>query len=222
MREWFLLIILGCLLCLALAMALYPLRKRKKNLLIVSPLLISAALVLYWYWGAFNAWHHFLQQEANREQILALMQTIRSPEELIAKLKARLNNKPESAKGWYLLGRLYASQNKWIDANRAFATARKLKPDEISFMINYAQSLWQLNQRRFNEDIVKLFKEVLSRDAKQPDALAMLAMDAFMRHDYYSAIDYWQRLLQIVEPGSEDDLAIRKAIAKAEQNIARK
>lgn len=49
----------------------------------------------------------------------------------------------------------------------------------------------------------------------------MLAMHAYLSHDYEAAINYWQRLLQLAPAQSEEALAIRKAIAKAEKQINR-
>ena len=47
----------------------------------------------------------------------------------------------------------------------------------------------------------------------------MLAMDAYSRHSYQQAIDYWQRLLKQVTVKSEEGQAIRKAIAKAQAKL---
>ena len=65
-----------------------------------------------------------------------------------------------------------------------------------------------------------MFFSVLKSNPKQPDALAMLAMDAFLSKAYSQAIAYWERLLVLVPKDSEDALAIRKAIAKAQQRRA--
>ena len=79
--------------------------------------------------------------------------------------------------------------------------------------------MWQLNHQKFNGESRALLQAVLKKNANQPDALAMLAMDAFIGHAYQRAIDYWQRLLKIAPPQSDDAEAIRKAIAKAQQHV---
>lgn len=219
MLEWVLLVILACFFSVALTLVLYPLRLRKSLILGLSSALIIVVSSAYWQWGAFAAWHHFLDDKANQQQIQSLLQSIRSPEELITKLKNRLDKQPDSAKGWYLLGRLYVSQNEWKQAYQAFAAAKKLQPDDEQININFAQSMWQLNNRVFNEAIRAEFQAVLKHNRQQPDALAMLAMDAFLSHDYHLAIGYWNQLLDIIEPGSEDAFAVKKAIAQAEQHI---
>ena len=119
-----------------------------------------------------------------------------------------------------MLGRLYASQGTWEKAKAAFAMASELEPDSEKYRINYAQSLWQLNHQAFNDAIRAVFFSVLKSNPEQPDALAMLAMDAFLSKAYSQAIAYWERLLVLVPKDSEDALAIRKAIAKAQQRRA--
>lgn len=47
--------------------------------------------------------------------------------QLITELQAHLQVDPNSSKGWYLLGKLYLSQNRITEANAAFAKAEALK-----------------------------------------------------------------------------------------------
>ncbi|AHE66809.1 tetratricopeptide repeat protein [Legionella oakridgensis] len=219
MNEWWLYVVFLGLLILALGMALYPLRKDRALILTMIPLLIILVASSYWRWGGWSGWQEYSRSETRQQQVRQILKSIQGPQELIDKLKAQLNKQPDSARGWYLLGRLYVSQNEWQQAYDAFARAHRLMPQDEKITINYAQSRWQVKQRQFDDTTRNLFKSVLQQDANQPDALAMLAMDAFMSHDYQLAVDYWQRLLRVVPPESDDAKAIRKAIAKAQQSI---
>ena len=60
---------------------------------------------------------------------------------------------------------------------------------------------------------------MLLKNPKQPDALAMLAMDAYQEKHYQIAINYWQQLLIITPPNSDAAKALRKAIAKAQAKL---
>lgn len=215
MDKW-LLISLAILLLLALPVALYPLRASKKSLFIIIPLMVCSLTLAYWQWGALPQWSEYQQQQEKQKKIVALMQTIKGPEQLIAKLKASLRANPNSAKGWYLLGRIYASQGEWLDAKAAFEKAYQLNPADETIVVNYGQSLWQLNQQQFNDTIRTIFNGLLQKNPQQPDALAMLAMDAFGSKNYQSAIDYWQKLLKLAPEHSEEAQMILKAIAKAQ------
>ena len=219
MNEWWLISGLLFLFIIALIIVLYPLRKPVINRMALTPIIFCFVAFAYWRWGALHDWKTYIHEEARQKQIHALLKKVRSPDVLVEKLKERLIKKPESMKGWYLLGKLYASQGQWQQARDAFATAYKLKPNDEQNAVNYAQSLWQLNNQQFNAQIRTILHTVLQKNPEQPDTLAMLAMDAFMGHSYQSAIDYWQQLLKIAPAQSEDADAIRKAIAQAQLKL---
>ena len=206
---------------IALMIALYPLRGHKGMLVALVPVIMVMVFLGYSRWGAWSEWQAYLQQEDKQQQIQAVLKTVKSPQELIDKLQVKLVADPKSPRGWYLLGRLYSSQNAWQQAFEAFAKAHALQPDDEQITVNYAQSMWQVNQNVFNETSRGLFQAILQKNPNQPDAIAMLAMDAFMSHDYRRAINYWQKLLELAPPESEDAKSIRKAIAKAQSLISK-
>ena len=63
---------------------------------------------------------------------------------------------------------------------------------------------------------------MLQRNPNQPDAIAMLATDAFEQDDFQQAIDYWQHLLDLIPPQSDEAKAIRRAINKARAHVGSK
>ena len=203
------------LLSIAFGFMLYPLRQSRKFCLRLIPAVISLVVIAYWHWGAWRELADYQQQQMQQQRAEALLKSMNGPQGIIKALQAKLAKTPDSAKGWFLLGRLYVSQQQWPQAFAAFKKAHRLQKDNDTITVHYAQSLWELNQQRFNPHVRDLLKTVLQHNSEQPDALAMLAMDAFQRKNYQSAIDYWQRLLKQVPPQSEQALAIRKAIAKA-------
>ncbi|MGQ3888652.1 tetratricopeptide repeat protein [Legionella sp. CNM-1927-20] len=216
MISWGLISCLVTLASFAILIIIYPLgRTLKKGFL---PFIISLALIIsfaYYRWGAFSGWQQHKQHEIAEQRAKALLDKIKSPEELINKLKAHLDDTPASARGWFLLGRLYSSQGDWLAARNAFAKAYQLNPQDEAATIYYANSLWQLNHQQFNKDIRALFKQLLQQNPNQPDALAMLALDAYESKQYNEAVNYWQQLLKLASPDSEEASALRKAIAKA-------
>lgn len=220
MNEWWLLVSFILLGLFALVLVLYPLRKSALTSLIVVLSFIILVSLSYWRWGAWPDWRQHLQEQAKQLQAQALLSSMKNPNDLVDTMKARLKENPDSAKGWYLLGRLYASQNQWLKAHDAFVKAHHLDPQDEAATVNYGQSLWQLNHQHFDKDIRKLFTDLLSNNPTQPDALAMLAMDAYTNHHYQEAINYWQQLLKLAPEQSEEAQMIRKAIAKAQQALS--
>lgn len=218
MKEGYVLTGFVLLSILAFLVAMWPLRKSGKSVWLIFLLVYMAfSGSAYYQWGG---WRH--QQQYNREQkkakeAKALLATFKSPQALIDKLKARLIEQPESANGWFLLARLYASQNQWELANQAYAKSLQLEPENQRTAVAYAEGLWQANQHKFDDQIRALLQDVLKKDPNQPDALSMLAMDAYQQKDYQQAILYWQHLLNLVPPHSKEARALQKAIAKARE-----
>lgn len=219
MSEWWLPGLFIVITCLAGLGFVYPLKQRIKWTLILMPLILLFTTTAYLLWGGFPQWQKYLHQQQAQLRVQKILASIKSPQELIVKLQARLREQPQSAKGWYLLGRLYSSQQEDKPASLAFAKAYALKPANELYAVHYAHSLWQVNQQQFNPQIVRLFEVLLKNNPNQPDALAMLAMDAFLNHVYEKAIAYWQRLLQQTPASSEEALVIQKAIVKAQQYV---
>ena len=199
---------------LALCGVFYHHRKSRKALFF-APVLMALVGFSYWHWGAWPAWVNHLNAQEKQKRIQALLSEMKGPDALIDKLKMTLRKHPESARGWYLLGRLYASQDQWIEAGNAFERAHALKPEDDLVSVNYAQSLWQLNDQAFNKKSRAVLIGVLKHNPNQPDALAMLATDAYQRHYPQQAIHYWRQLLTQLPPNAEEAQAIRKAMTKA-------
>ncbi|STY29706.1 cytochrome c-type biogenesis protein [Legionella wadsworthii] len=219
MKEWWLLGLLAGLTVLASMIMVYPFRRRFFSSLIIVPAVFLVAFAGYFYWGGFRSWQEYNHHLTTQEQAKKILETVKSPQELIVKLRSELGDNPKSAKGWYLLGRLYSSQSEKQNAVNAFAKAFQFEPDNEQYGVNYAHSLWVLNHQQFTVQITDLFHHLLKNNPNQPDALAMLAMDAFVSHAYEDAISYWQRLLKLAPEQSEEAIAIRKAIVKAEEHI---
>ncbi len=219
MNEWWLIGLLGFLTLVASGLLIYPLRGSRFGLVLIVPFICVLAISGYISWGGFAPWSEHLQQDEARVQAEAMLKTIKSPQEIIDKIRKRLEQEPDSAKGWFLLGRLYTSQNQNEEALTAFAKAYQLQPSEEQYAVHYAHSLWVMNHREFNTQIRALFTGLLSNNPNQADALAMLAMDAYSRQDYPQAIRFWEQLLRLAPERSEEAAAIRKAIVKAQNQI---
>ncbi|MBA2711291.1 MAG: tetratricopeptide repeat protein [Tatlockia sp.] len=222
MNEFFLLLSFFVIAMFALLLMFYPLRKSKRSLIILTPCFIIALCLGYLRLGSWTDWQKNVHDEANKEKIEAVLQSIKSPEELINRMKIRLSKEPENPKGWYLIGRIYASQGQWSKAHEAFLKSHQLNSDDELITVNYINSLLQLNNQHFNETIRDLLKELLTKNPNQADALAMVAIDSFNNREYQQAINSWQQLLKLAPEQSEEAKMVRKAIAKAQAGLKEK
>ncbi|MFC7780864.1 tetratricopeptide repeat protein [Legionella taurinensis] len=219
MNEKWLLLAFGALILSALLLLFFSLRQTKGTLIVLVPLFIASACVGYWYWGSWQALNDYSRQQARMQDVKKVLATIKDPQDLIVRLRQRLDDTPASSRGWYLLGRLYLSQNELQQAKMAFKKAITLDSDNDTARISYIQVLLLLNHQQFNEEMTAQLHQLLKKNPQQPDALAMLAAKAYQEKEFSEAIVYWQQLLKMVPGNSETAQGLRKAIAKAQQQL---
>ena len=204
----------AALVVLALALVMHPLRRQPWAYALL-PLLVALLLLAERQWGGWSARWQFQHQLALRQQAQAMLGSRQGRESVIQQLQDRLRQDPQSARGWYLLGRLHLGQGSWGLAVSAFARAHALQPDDEAISINYALSLAAANHQRWTPEARALLNQVLAKNPRQPEALSLLAAEAFEQHQDQQAIDYWQRLLALLPAQSEEAALLRKAMARA-------
>ncbi len=211
----------GILSFFVLMIAIFPLKRCSLTVCIgVSLGLLLVFALSYWMWGGWREYFAYQQVLEKRTQAEAVLQSMGDVETVIERLRTQVMQHPKQVKGWYLLGRLYASQNQWANAAHAFATANQLKPDDERITLNWAQSLLATENPQSIEQAKRLLNHLLTQHPNQLDALAMLAMEADARHAYAEALEYWQRVLMILPPNAEEANQIRDRIEQLQAKIS--
>lgn len=185
----------------------------------LSLFMIGFVWFAYEQWGGWHAFNKYQNKQMRIQAAQELLKQYKTPDVLIQQLKKKISQQPQRARGWYLLGRLYASQGNWDSAHDAFATALRLKPQSERYKVNDINALWNANDQQFDDAIRQRLQQLITSNSKQPDALAMLAMDAYQQQHFEQAIQYWQLLLTMTPGDSEVAQALRQAIAKAERAL---
>lgn len=175
--------------------------------------ILSIVTLSYIFSGGFADFYNYQRSEQTKQKALTVLKGLQGPEELITKLEKHLEANPDSAKGWYLLGRVYASQNLSQQAQAAFSSAYRISPNDEKIVVNYAQSLLANNDLQG----VSLLEELLIKNPTSQDSLAILAMYYYSHTQNSMAIKYWQRLLDILPQNSAAADDVRKIIAKIYQ-----
>ncbi len=211
MLDWGVLVGLGGL---GIVAAVYPLRRKKTKLFFFLPASAVFLVFAYGFFGGWFDWQSFQLTERKKAEAKQVVEALGSTQAIIERLKARLAETPKDAKAWFLLGRVYVSESDWQHANEAYVIAHSLEPDSHEYSLHYAQSVWELNHAQFDDKTRELLHDILNDNPNQPDALAMLAYDAYTRHLNQDAVTYWERLLVLTPTPSEDADKLRQAIAK--------
>ena len=147
-----------------------------------------------------------------------------SPQEidgLLQRLVDRLKANPDDTKGWIVLARSYKALGRFAESAEAFGRVGSQLDSEAALLADYADALAQANGGRFDGKPEELIARALKIDPNDPQTLFTAGSAANARQDFVAVIDYWGRLLLLVEPGSQDALFL-EAAWKSEREIPRK
>ena len=125
---------------------------------------------------------------------------------MLAQLERRLAEQPgdpaEEIEGWLMLVNSYSALQRYPEAARAAANLYRLRPDDPGTLFRYADSLATANEGVFAGRPAELIQQGLASDPENPSGLWLAGLAAQQAGDNQSAIDYWERLLPQLEPGS--------------------
>ena len=140
----------------------------------------------------------------------------------VAKLAQRLQSNPNDPQGWMMLARSYSSMEKYSDAANAYAKATELNPKDANLLAEYAFATAMAEGRSLGGKPAEIINRALKVDPENPKVLQLAGSAAFEAKDYKKAVDYWQRVLKKVPPGSEVAEAINARINEAKTLAASK
>jgi cytochrome c-type biogenesis protein CcmH len=138
-------------------------------------------------------------------------------DEMVGRLAARLRENPDDADGWKMLGRSYAVLGRFGEAVDAYAKAAVRAPRDAQLLADFADALAMAHGRSLQGEPEKLVLRALEIEPRNLKALALAGTAAFDRKAFAAAAGYWQRMLPLVPPDSEDAQVIRDNVAQATQ-----
>jgi cytochrome c-type biogenesis protein CcmH len=136
-------------------------------------------------------------------------------ERMVERLAERLKSDPGNTEGWVLLGRSYSAFGRFKESADAYARAATLRPDDAQLLADYADALGMALGRKLEGEPAKLIARALEIDPRNLKALALAGTGAYERKDYKGAAAYWERMLPLVEPDSDDARSIRANVEEA-------
>ena len=142
----------------------------------------------------------------------------RSQEQIEANVTAlaeRLRSNPSDVEGWTMLARSYSSMDRFAEAAGAYAKLTDLKPDDANLWAEYAFATAMASDRTLEGRPMELIERALKVDPENAKALQLAGSAAFQAKDYKKAVDYWERVLKQVPPGSEVAETIQARINEA-------
>lgn len=135
----------------------------------------------------------------------------------VAKLAERLKQNPNDAAGWQMMGRSYMTLERYSEAADAYQRATELNDKDAALLADYAAALAMANDRQLAGKPTEALDRALQLDPTNQKALDLAGSAAYQAGNYQKAIDYWQKLLKVLPPGSEELRTISDQIAKAQE-----
>ena len=142
-------------------------------------------------------------------------------EEGLQKLEKRLKRMPKNPEDWWTLARSYTELKRFAAAAKAYQQLVELVPNEAQLWANYADVFAMAHgQTLQSEEVAKLLGKALELDANNLTALALSGSAAMERGDFAAAIMHWQKLVGLVQPGSQDAQMFIEGIKQARAQLA--
>jgi cytochrome c-type biogenesis protein CcmH len=135
-------------------------------------------------------------------------------DDAIASLAQRLEENPDNADGWSMLGRSYMSVGNYSGAVEAFDKAMQLESGQnAQTLVALGEAQLAFTNSPIDGAIASLFENALALDPNNPQALFYGGIAAFNRDDNELAANRWERLLGL-NPPAEIQGVLQQRIAE--------
>jgi cytochrome c-type biogenesis protein CcmH len=182
----------------------------KITAVVLAVLLPLASVGLYWKIGNPNAF--------NPQPEFGVGGIVRD-EAGIQALEAKLAQNPKDAATLLMLARSYVEMGRYVDGARKYDELVRLVPDEAMLWADYADALAMTHNTLVGAP-TKLLERALELDPNYPKALALSGTAAMERGDFAATIQYWEKLMKQIPPGSQDAKMIEAGLKQARQLLA--
>lgn len=140
-------------------------------------------------------------------------------EKMVADLAARMEKNPGDTKGWVVLARSYRAMNRLPEAENAYNKIGDALYQDATLLAEYGDVLATRAMGNFDGKPMEIVQRALQLEPENPMAISLAATAAYNRNDFAQAVAYWEQLLKIVPPESEDAKWLTQAVAKTREQM---
>jgi len=134
---------------------------------------------------------------------------------MVAKLEQRLQQQPNDAKGWLMLGRSYKTLQRYDDAVAALKKVQALQGDSADILLQIADVLAVANDGSLQGEPTKLIEQALKLQPDNEIGLWLSGMSKAELGQYDEAIVIWRKLQQRYQPGQAEHQEVQDMINAA-------
>ncbi|HEY0817361.1 MAG TPA: c-type cytochrome biogenesis protein CcmI, partial [Rhizobacter sp.] len=92
--------------------------------------------------------------------------------------------------------------------------------ENATLLAEYADVLATRAMGNFDGKPMEMLNQALKLEPENPMAMSLAATAAYNRNDFATAVRYWEQLLRIVPPDTDDSKWLTEAIAKTREQMA--
>jgi len=139
---------------------------------------------------------------------------------MIEGLRSRLTESPEDLDGWLLLARTLKTTQRFQEAAEALETANRISPNNPQVMVDLIETRIFLSpDGRISDEMRAALEQVLDQNPGMQKALWLMGIASSQAGDDAFAINYWQSLLEQLEPGSPVAQSVQSQIDQAQARM---
>jgi cytochrome c-type biogenesis protein CcmH len=136
-------------------------------------------------------------------------------DQLAEQLRLRMEEDPDNAEGWFLLGRTYMRLEDYAGATRAFEQVVRLMPEQTVGLLSLADAMIMRDGMRTDSTALALLEKALRIEPDNVTALWLLGNAAYDNGAVTSALDYWQQAYPLLAQAPEMQGQLAQRILEA-------
>ena len=139
---------------------------------------------------------------------------------MVTGLAKRLQQDPENAQGWLMLGRSYKHLKQYQNAVNALAKAYALLGDQPDVMLQYADALAMANGGGLSGKASELIFKALEKSPDDVTGLWLAGMAKAEIGEFDQALKYWSKLEGVLPPDTDSYHELQGLMALVESKIS--
>ena len=137
-------------------------------------------------------------------------------------LRTKLAQSGDDEIAWMLLGRVAMSLNEYDMAQQSFDKVLRLNPENLAVLISYSQLMLLQGDDVSMNKAAQMLSRVLKDEPANLDAISLLALIAYERHDWVEAKAAFEVLLDSMDQQDSRYSMIAQRISEIDKNIEAK
>lgn len=140
-------------------------------------------------------------------------------QDVVLGLRTRLQDTPDDAQGWLLLGRVALSGQDLQTGGDAMKKAYQLQSDDPDIRLGFAQTLMMSSNDVDQAKGRTILQGLVQENYADLRVYSMLAFDAYRRQEFQTAVQYWHIMQQVIGPQDKRYTMLERSIASARNKI---